>query len=377
MAARLKGPRAWIAGLVAVLALLPGLGHAQAGVQGCRLLDGGDTVTFQIPPSVSFDLDRQLPGGSIIYISKSYEFRYRCFNNATTPKRVALVVLGDYEPIRNSLREASLRLSIVYDSLFKGQWSPDPLYPTYLPYFSVDEPYLGDTGERIGRILMVLNLEQRVLKPLRAFLPATHAFKLVADESSLTAPGIFLNTTPSRFQYVPSCVGSVNVDNTVTFDTVLTTASYNGKLPQAKPFNLTARINSPAACPGLESLTGPPASSNPLDGFFLPTVVSFLPQSGERTDIFDREIFLKNANGQENGLKLSITNAANQQVKFGPVPMDQYGISDVRYVGNAGPTLYGTKLSATQAYTAHLERTGAELKTGSYSAQVLVKLTWF
>ncbi|WP_431138021.1 hypothetical protein, partial [Psychroserpens mesophilus] len=79
---------------------------------------------------------------------------------------------------------------------------------------------------------------------------------------------------------------------------------------------------------------GPPASSNPLDGLFLPTVVSFLPQSGERTDIFDREIFLKKGNGQENGLKLSITNAANQQVKFGPVPMDQYGISDVRYVGN-------------------------------------------
>ncbi|WZB73531.1 hypothetical protein WJ972_18625 [Achromobacter insuavis] len=100
MAARLKGPRAWIAGLVAGLALLPGLGHAQAGVQGCRLLDGGDTVTFQIPSSVSFDLDRQPVGGSILYISKGYEFRYRCFNNASTPKRVALVILGDYAPIR-------------------------------------------------------------------------------------------------------------------------------------------------------------------------------------------------------------------------------------------------------------------------------------
>ena len=377
MAARLKGPRAWIAGLVAVLVLLPGLGHAQAGVRECRLLDGGDTVTFQIPPSVSFELGQQPIDGSILYISKAYTFRYRCLNNAVVPKRAAIVILGDYAPIREALRKASLSLSIVYESLFLGQWSPDPLEPTYSPYFSVGDPYQGDSGERIGRIFLVLLMNRPITKPLRSFLPATFAFKLVADEGAVMAPGIFLNTTPSRFQYIPSCIGSVSVDNTVTFDTVLTTASYNGKLPQAKPFNLTARINSPAACPGMEPLIGPSASNNALDAFFLRTVVSFLPQSGERTDKFKETLFLKNADGQENGLQLTITNAANQTVKFGTLPMDQYGLTLPDYAGNVGPTLQGTTLSQIQTYTAHLERTGAELKTGTYSAQVLVKVTWY
>ncbi|WP_220125488.1 hypothetical protein, partial [Klebsiella pneumoniae] len=145
----------------------------------------------------------------------------------------------------------------------------------------------------------------------------------MADDNAVLQPGVFFNTTPTRFQFIPNCICVVGVDNTVAFDTVLTTTSYNGKLPQAKPFNLTMQINSSAACPGLDRLVVAPSSSGALDEFFLPTVVSFLPQSGERTDIFDREIFLKNANGQENGLKLSITNAANQMVRFGPVPMDQ------------------------------------------------------
>ncbi|WYX35236.1 hypothetical protein WJ966_28245 [Achromobacter xylosoxidans] len=152
---------------------------------------------------------------------------------------------------------------------------------------------------------------------MRVFLPPTFAFKLVADEAAVADPGIFLNSTASRFQFIPSCIGSVNVDNTVAFDTVLTTSNYNGKLPQAKPFNVMTRINSPA-CAGLASLTGPPSSDNPLDEFYLRTVVSFLPQGGERTDPTDESIFLRNADGQENGLKLSITNGANQTIKLGP-----------------------------------------------------------
>lgn len=375
MAANKGGPRIWLAGVIAAL-LLPALGHAQAGVRECKLLDGGDTVTFSLPPSVSFEMDKQPPGGSILYISRPYEFRYHCFNSAPVPRRAALVILGDYGPIRQAMRDASLSLAIVYDSLFEGQWNPDPLAGTYSPYFSVDKPYQGDSGERVGRILLVLYTQKTTKQPLRVFLPATFAFKLVADEGAVLAPGIFLNTTPSRFQFIPSCIGSVNVDNTVTFDTVLTTASHNGKLPQAKPFNVSAGVNSPV-CPGLEGLVGPPASSNPLDEFFLRTAVSFLPQSGERTDILNEELFLKNADGQENGLKMTITNAANQTVRFGPVPMDKYGISSSGYRNNAGPVLRGTTLSATQTYTAHLERTGAELKTGKYSAQVLVKVQWF
>lgn len=377
MAARLKGPRAWIAGLVAVLALLPGLGHAQAGVRECKLLDGGNIVTVNVPPSVSFNLDVAPISGFPLYFSHPYIFDYRCINNAPGMKRAALVLTGDYAPLRQALRDASLTLGIVYVTFADDYWNPDPLGQNYQPFKSVGDPYQGDTGPRKGNIQLFLYATERVKTPRRVFLPATFAFKLVPDELAVDAPGIFINSTASRFQYIPNCVGSVSVDNTLLFDTVLTTANYNGKLPQAKPFNVTVRTNSAAACPGLDALIRPPDSGNPLDSLFMRTIVTFLPQSGERVDPFDETLFLRNADGQENGLKLTITNAANQTVKFGPVPFDQYGPANVHYVGNVGPILQGVVQSQTATYTAHLERTSAELKTGKYSAQVLVKVSWF
>ncbi|MFY3458143.1 hypothetical protein ACOTJD_15900 [Achromobacter xylosoxidans] len=376
MATKIKRPCAWLAGFLTACLLLPGLAYAQAGGRGCKLLDGGSTVVFNLPPSVSFALDAQYVPGFPMYISRPYEFRYRCVNNASVPQRAAIVILGDYGPIRKALRDASLSLAIVYDRLQEGQWNPDPQEPLFSPYYSVDAPYQGDSGERLGRIMLVLYSKKAVTRPLRVFLPPTFAFKLVADEAAVADPGIFLNSTASRFQFIPSCIGSVNVDNTVAFDTVLTTSNYNGKLPQAKPFNVMTRINSPA-CAGLASLTGPPSSDNPLDEFYLRTVVSFLPQGGERTDPTDESIFLRNADGQENGLKLSITNGANQTIKLGPPPRDDHGVFPSYYNGNLGGVLHGTMLSHTQTYTAHLERTSADLKTGRFSTQVVVKVSWF
>uniref|UniRef100_UPI0035A062A7 hypothetical protein n=1 Tax=Achromobacter insuavis TaxID=1287735 RepID=UPI0035A062A7 len=365
MAARLKGPRAWIAGLIAAFLLLPGVGYAQAGVRGCWMIDGSDKVVLNLPPSVSFDIGAQPPAGMMLYRSREYHFRYRCLNNLPGMHRVVITKLADYATVQKAMDDASMELWITYGGVsFNPLWNPDPTSSSPAQYV-VGDPYQGDTGERDGFVMMILNAKKWTHVPLRSYLPPTTAFKLMADDNAVLQPGVFFNTTPTRFQFIPNCIGVVGVDNTVAFDTVLTTASYNGKLPQAKPFNVTMQINSSAACPGLDRLVVAPSSSGALDEFFLPTTVSFLPQSGERTDVLDEALFLKNADGQENGLKLTITNAANQKVRFGPVPIDQYGITNARYVGNVGPTLYGTKLSATQAYTAHLERTGAELKTGS------------
>lgn len=368
--------RAWLVGVLTAFLLLPGVGHTQAAGRGCRLLDGGSIVTFSLPPSISFALDQQFIPGFPIYISSPYEFRYRCTNSPNLTRRAAISILGDFGPVRQALRDASLSMAVVYDSLEKGIWNPDPTAAVYSPFFSVDDPYQGDSGERLGRIFLLLYAEKSVTRPLRVFLPPSFAFKLIADETAGGDPGIFLNSTASRFQFIPSCVGAVNVDNTVTFDTVLTTVNYNGKLPQAKPFNVTTRMNSPA-CPGLEGLTSPPSTSNPLDELYLRTAVAFVPQGGERTDLLGQTIFLKNADGQENGLKLTILNEASQTVTLGELPRDDHGTFPSRYNGNLGGLLHGTTLSQTQTYTARLERTTADLKTGKFSTQVLVKVTWF
>lgn len=367
--------RVWRGGGLIACMLAPALGYAQMGVRECTLLNGDNTVTFTIPPSVNFSSDSAPIAGSFLYLSRPYEFQYRCINNAPGLRRVAIVVQGDYAPLRQALRDASLRLDIVYDNLQLGSWNPDPLIFGHTPFFSVDAPYEKDTGVRLGRIFLMLFSTERVTTPLRVYLPATMAFRMIPDETATAAPGIYLNSRASRFQYIPQCIGSVNVDNTVQFDTILTTSNFNGKLPQTKRFNLTTQVNN--ACPGIAGLVAPPG---PISGdeFYVRTLVSFLPQSGERVDLMDDAIYLKNANGQENGLKLSITNAANQTIKFGPIPVDTHGEpSSAYYTSNLGVTLHGTSLALTQTYTARLERSGAELKTGKYSAQVLVKVAWF
>ncbi|MFY2947829.1 hypothetical protein ACOTH1_03900 [Achromobacter ruhlandii] len=148
------------------------------------MLDGGGIVTFSLPPSISFALDHQFIPGFPIYISSPYEFRYRCTNSPNLTRRAAISILGDFGPIRQALRDASLSVAVVYDSLEKGIWNPDPTAAACSPFFSVDDPYQGDSGERLGRIFLLLYAEKSVTRPLRVFLPPSFAFKLIADETA-------------------------------------------------------------------------------------------------------------------------------------------------------------------------------------------------
>lgn len=366
----------WKGGLAIACLALPAWAHAQSAT-GCQLLSGGDSVTFNVPPAVNLSSSNAPISGRILYISHPYEFQYRCTNSSPFPQRVALTVLGDYTPVRQAMRDASLRLDIVNDGDMINMWNPDPEVLGGRLTTTIREPYIGDTGIRSAYIVLILSSTKRVNTPLRVFLPPTSAFKLIADEWAAGSPGIFLNTTASRFQYIPVCVGDVSVDNVVQFDPVLTTVSYNGKLPQSKPFNVITRINQPA-CAGVDALVKPPSTSNPLDEFLLRLAVSFQLQSGGRIDIDDESLILTNAAGQENGLKLRITNASGQSVKLGPVSLDDHGVPHGYYRNNLAGSLHGSTLSLTQQYTAHLERQpGTVLRTGQYSAQMLVKFHYF
>lgn len=359
-----------LARVLMAFVLCPAFAHAQT-TNGC-FSDSGSVVRLDLPPSVSFDLSRQVINGGWLYQSRVYQVKYRCLRNRPGTGQVGLQSLGDYSSIRQALRDAGLSLNIIINGDVINFWNPDPLLGGKKEYY-FGAPYATDTGEQTFTLVLLLLIDHQVTGPLRVFLPSTTSFKLVSDISGVSEPGVFFTTSSTRFQYLPQCIGDLVVDNVVSFDTVLTD-TLRPQLPQAKPFQVITRVN--PACPDLGPLTRP-STTNLNDFFQLPLAVSFEPQGGERMDLFRRTIFLKNTDGKENGLKLSITNAVGNNVQFGPLFVDQLGMPISLSVNNIATELNNTT-SVTQAYTAHLEREPTiGLLLGKYNASVLVKASWY
>lgn len=366
-----------LARVLMAIALMPAFAYGQAHpANGCFSSAGANAVRLEIPPSVTFDLDRQLINGEWLYRSRVYEFNYRCYRNrpGINQSQVELRSLFDFAIIRQALRDTGVRLDLIINGDVNKFWNPDPMIPGGAEGYAFGDPYSQDTGERTLTVTMLLIVDRQITSPLRVFMPSTTAFKLINDSWGVADPGIFITTSATRFQYVPRCIGDLAVDSVVPFDTVLNTVTYNGKLPQSKPFQVITRVN--PACPNLGSLTRP-AGANPNDVFHLPLAVSFEPQGGERMDPMLQTIYLKNTDGKENGLKLRITNAAGSNVQFGTLFVDRLGMPISLSVNNIAAPLMNTT-SVAQGYTAHLEREPTiGLVTGKYNTQVLVKATWY
>ncbi|MFY2842650.1 hypothetical protein ACOTJF_13225 [Achromobacter ruhlandii] len=370
-----QGARRALARVLMAIALMPAFAYGQATpANGCFSSAGANAVRLEIPPAVTFDLDRQLINGEWLYRSRVYEFNYRCVRNRAGLAQVGLRTLADFSLIRRALRDTGVRLDLIINGDVNRFWNPDPFIPGGSEDYFFGDPYAEDTGERTFTVSMLLIVDRQVTSPLRVFMPSSTAFKLVNDPWGVADPGIFITTSSTRFQYVPRCIGELAVDSVVPFDTVLNTATYNGKLPQAKPFQVITRVN--PACPNLDPLIRP-EGANANDVFHLPLAVSFEPQGGERMDSMQQTVFLKNADGKENGLKLRITNAAGNNVQFGALFVDRLGMPISLSVNNIATPLLNTT-SVTQAYTAHLEREPAiGLSMGKYNTQVLVKASWY
>ncbi len=105
--------------------------------------------------------------------------------------------------------------------------------------------------------------------------------------------------------------------------------------------------------------------------------MAFEPQGGERVDAMQQTLYLKNADGKENGLKLRITNAAGNYVQFGQLFINRLGRPISLSLNNIAAELLNMT-SVTQAYTAHLGRgPSIGLSIGTYNTQALVKATGY
>lgn len=360
--------------ICAALMALPGLAKAQQKL-GCTASSG---AKIQLIPSVNFTLGTLPPPGTEIYRTQTYVINYECSFFDASGKPVGgvplLQVLADYSTLNRSLNAAGLKLQIIVNGDESNPWEPN-----LQPGFPISEnhdagpAYSGSSGPRaltlIARLLVINDHPPAARYPV----PGGTIFKLIATYGAGSSPGPFITNTPTRMQFTPKCIGNVSVDDLVQFKSVLAMTGNQANLPQQLPFNVTARVN--PAC-NLGSLTAPMVPDNANTRFLMWLSAQFVMQGPGRIGDGGTSIILNNEDGVENGLKLQIldTSKANQPVEILPALVPPL----YQDAGNFGQLMGDHPAAAVHTYTASLTSDpGKELKLGKYSAQVLVRVSYY
>ncbi|EBI7231598.1 hypothetical protein D3D73_19205, partial [Salmonella enterica] len=290
---------------------------------------------------------------------------------------VAIVQLGDMSPLMNALSKAGLKLELLLtDSSGGGESVWDFSVPVPAEYVNVGSPYTGTTGNRIMTVRTRLTRDQTKSKPSPGFyaVPGLTSFKLKPYYNFGNGP--FLETPPTRFQYVPTCFVRTSLGtNNVNFGPVLTT-DVDSTFSRIIPFNVTAGVNGNCNNGLLGNLQGV-YTVNVTGGttnyyLELPLKVSFILNHGGEISPDRKAILLyKDGSSDKNGLQLKINAPDGNPVTFNEagLPVNKFG----HFYGAAG----GGQWVINNTYQASLSHSGETVMTGRYSAQVTVKVDYY
>lgn len=357
-----------------MVCVLAGPGYAYAADTKCTDLNESiGIIKLQLPASVSFD-----PAGELKpYISPPATFNYRCSASDSNPHTVAIVQLGDMSPLMNALSKAGLKLELLLtDSSGGGESVWDFSVPVPAEYVNVGSSYTGTTGNRIMTVRTRLTRDQTKSKPSPGFyaVPGLTSFKLKPYYNFGNGP--FLETPPTRFQYVPTCFVRTSLGtNNVNFGPVLTT-DVDSTFSRIIPFNVTAGVNGNCNNGLLGNLQGV-YTVNVTGGttnyyLELPLKVSFILNHGGEISPDRKAILLyKDGSSDKNGLQLKINAPDGNPVTFNEagLPVNKFG----HFYGAAG----GGQWVINNTYQASLSHSGETVMTGRYSAQVTVKVDYY
>ncbi|EAB9908894.1 hypothetical protein DRD49_06630 [Salmonella enterica subsp. enterica serovar Javiana] len=357
-----------------MVCVLAGPGYAYAADTKCTDLNESiGIIKLQLPASVSFD-----PAGELKpYISPPATFNYRCSASDSNSHTVAIVQLGDMSPLMNALSKAGLKLELLLtDSSGGGESVWDFSVPVPAEYVNVGSPYTGTTGNRIMTVRTRLTRDQTKSKPSPGFyaVPGLTSFKLKPYYNFGNGP--FLETPPTRFQYVPTCFVRTSLGtNNVNFGPVLTT-DVDSTFSRIIPFNVTAGVNGNCNNGLLGNLQGV-YTVNVTGGttkyyLELPLKVTFILNHGGEISPDKKAILLyKDGSSDKNGLQLKINAPDGNPVTFNEagLPVNKFG----HFYGAAG----GGQWVINNTYQASLSHSGETVMTGRYSAQVTVKVDYY
>lgn len=206
-----------------------------------------------------------------------------------------------------------------------------------------------------------LYVKEQVTRALKISLPASSegAIRLIwgVGKDSDIYPSIKYKSTSADLWYLPTCIGKVTIPPVVRFNRVYsgaTTTDYDGTLPQGQSFTIKAQYN-----PGC----GYPDTTTSYNDLQLKLAIKFTPEGPGRVE--DKYIYLKNEEGNENGLRLRIRDMKlSKDAVFG-------SYSDI--IG-----LNSTSEVSSNTFSAELEKApGATIKTGNFTQRVKVDIDYY
>ncbi|EKF0976217.1 fimbrial protein [Salmonella enterica] len=358
-----------------VVFVLTGPGYVYAVDMKCTGLNGSTgTIKLQLPASVSFDPEGDLKP----YISPPAKFDYTCSASDSVSHTVGIIRLGDMSPLINALNKAGLKLEVlVSDSSGGGESVWDFSVAIPVEYVNVGSSYISTTGNRTMTVRTRLTRDQTKPKPNPGFyvIPGLTSFKLIPDYYS-TKIGPFLETLPTRLQYVPACFVRTSLGtNNVNFGPVLTT-DVDSTFSRSIAFNVIADVNKSCNNGTFGNLLGSYTVSvtGGTTNYYLelPLKVSFILNNGGEVSSDRKSILLyKESTSDKNGLQLEIKAPDGNPVTFNEasLPVNKFG----NFQGSEG----GGTWNIINSYQAVLSSTGGQVKTGKYSAQVTVKVDYY
>ncbi|EKS2394441.1 hypothetical protein SMZ59_005382, partial [Salmonella enterica] len=277
---------------------------------GCGVSEplSGGSINFTLPTPIVFQQGSLPAVGSVLY---SYTFPVQSFicqaarPNALGFQAALAATIKDhyFQDLQNTLAKAGLAMRFrIASSGSSGIWTPNDSSSQFYPVSKVygkDGSHLS-TGKQTFTMTVELYVKEQVTRALKISLPASSegAIRLIwgVGKDSDIYPSIKYKSTSADLWYLPTCIGKVTIPPVVRFNRVYsgaTTTDYDGTLPQGQSFTIKAQYN-----PGC----GYPDTTTSYNDLQLKLAIKFTPEGPGRVE--DKYIYLKNEEGNENGLRL-------------------------------------------------------------------------
>ncbi|EKS5219359.1 hypothetical protein QB938_004886 [Salmonella enterica] len=338
---------------------------------GCGVSEplSGGSINFTLPTPIVFQQGSLPAVGSVLY---SYTFPVQSFicqaarPNALGFQAALAATIKDhyFQDLQNTLAKAGLAMRFrIASSGSSGIWTPNDSSSQFYPVSKVygkDGSHLS-TGKQTFTMTVELYVKEQVTRALKISLPASSegAIRLIwgVGKDSDIYPSIKYKFTSADLWYLPTCIGKVTIPPVVRFNRVYsgaTTTDYDGTLPQGQSFTIKAQYN-----PGC----GYPDTTTSYNDLQLKLAIKFTPEGPGRVE--DKYIYLKNEEGNENGLRLRIRDMKlSKDAVFG-------SYSDI--IG-----LNSTSEVSSNTFSAELEKApGATIKTGNFTQRVKVDIDYY
>ncbi|EBY2753075.1 hypothetical protein DVF53_20970 [Salmonella enterica subsp. enterica serovar Kottbus] len=291
--------------------------------------------------------------GTLIYTSPEYTVNYRCTTklDSTLDFRPTLQKLGDLQGAIAALDRAGLKLDISMQA--DGQtvtWDWNSLQTQNTRPFGVS---MGSNQTNVNRSVtfqLKLYVNKQINSAQIVDVGSLTAFSIIPCTSCTASQGVHLTSTPFSIRYMPSNFGYVRISPT----TVNLGHIYTNYQNPEKRATFTVRAGQNLGVGG------------PDGKFTIPLQVTFTTGKA-LTDSNHAALMTSDDDGQPNGLTLSILNDAGNTLEFGK-PSDLGALVS----GNTG--IIATPVEKN--YTALLKESGEPLKTGPFSADVTVNVTY-